>query len=199
MITGLTMGAISDTTSCWHIIKHEVEYVAHGIATGTQKVIKAAADVFNDTNAMCNGLRLTGYIVMFYEHMSGRVGVLSQLMTHTEKTYSFIDTILICDPIDYFVNNKEKDDSAFAKGGNAAYLAAGVGGLFFFLDELNFINLTTITEKLSSLPIFGMVTILSLGKVSLGLVGIGYALFGLDAIKRIINSEKIFICRETVK
>lgn len=168
---------------------------------GFQNVTDSAARMKDDPNALGKTIKLTCYGILGFQYLKNRPAFMATFSEKLNTVDSFIDTAQFMGDIDYFLNRHKagKLNDDIKEGNNhkiigqvALGTADGIG-FFMWLDELKVISLAKWSAQAAArIPGFKYVAQISLNTIVRGLVGIGFAYLGLDALKRLNDPSNAF-------
>ena len=206
--SNINQGSLSSATRsagnfCGRVFKKIVKGftdAGEGVLKGVKKVMIALGHIRSDRNAFANAIGLGVNAFSAIELGIGKPGILQKFTSRFLMTNSIIDQFQVLDSIGYFgarkwranpEAGKDKPDSKLTIAGQACFFAASAGGLALFLGKVTLLSLSKISAAIGSLPVFGMVTRLGIGFGTMvtGVVGVGFAFFGANAIRKLANKE----------
>lgn len=171
-----------------HVVECAAEDLAGAVYAVVREVVNILNEMRNDCNAVAGFFRGVGYTLLALKERG--VIVLSALDLRAASVVNLIDALQIFADLDYFLNRRWLDErgvrkvSYFDVVAHVALAIADVGGAVLWLEELGF-ALSKAVNAIGNVRVFRFVPLIPLGTIVTGVVGVGFAFLGADALWRL--------------
>lgn len=157
-----------------------------GFITLTDKVVK------HDPLALGRVFKIISYTIHGFRDYTGNKTLLSPVESRLFNNFNIFDTFCIFSDANYFIGGEYKKRNVWDNITGGLFLAADIGGLALWFDDIKFLNLANISTATGKIPVLGSV----LNKIPLGtalnvFVTGAFASMAVSASLRIKEEQKV--------
>lgn len=187
-----TNGGGQTNVLCFETVQQAFSNAASAVSEAAKSVFSALSELQLEPNSLARVLKLGENLFTTIELGTGKTDYFSSYTSVSQTTRSVIDCMQIFDSVGYFIGDRVKEDSWFGVVGNGVMCVGTVGSIISFMDELKVVDLSAIAQALGSIPVLGAVFRVGIAfeQVVTSVFIIGFALFGADAIGKLVDDEE---------